>query len=447
MDIDSIDLYLEKLKNGTYDNHMQDADLADFLEVVKLHDEEKFFAYINLLKLEQRAQILMELPVPFMIDYILATDGTALAEIIEELDSDDATNLFGIIVKNDKDKSDKIFSLLAKEIQDTIIHLMSYTEKEAGSLMQTELFSVPSYKSMAQAIELLAQLKQEGIGMVQHLFVTDERGKFIKSIPIDDLLIEEREQPLAQIIEKFPKSCSLQAHDHIDNVIDSFTKYNLTTLAVLDHKGYLLGRITHDDVVDLMHQQATQQLYNLNKLHENEEIHESFIKSSKTRSIWLGVNLVNAIIASLVIGIFEEILSTIVALAILMPIVANMAGTASVQTMTVIIRQMALGNINLEALRPIFIKELNIALANGILFGFVSVAAAQVWFGNWFVSMAIGLSMLVSFVLAGFLGTTVPIVLKKMNFDPAIASSVIVITGVDIIGFFSFLWFAEMIAL
>jgi len=211
--------------------------------------------------------------------------------------------------------------------------------------------------------------------------------------------------------------------------------------------GHLIGRITHDDVVDIMQSQATKQIYNLNKIDADEEIQENFSKTSKTRATWLTINLINAIMASLVIGIFETTLEEIVALAVLMPIVANMAGTASVQTMTVVVRQMALGEINFNDIRPIFIKEINIATINGVLFGLMSAGVAQIWFENHLISLAIGLSMFISFISAGVLGALVPMGLKKINLDPAVASSVVVITIVDIIGFFSFLWFAELIVL
>jgi len=447
MDIKSIDLWLEKFQKGTYGSQMNDADLADLLEVVKQHDEEKFLTFINLLSLKQRSEILMELPVPFQVDYILTSDELSLSEIIEALDSDDATNFFQTLVKSDEEKSQKVFTLLGEQTQNTIMDLMSYPEEESGALMQTELFEIPVYKSISQGIEQLMKLKQEGLGNVQCVFVTDERRRFIKSIPLDDLLIEDRDQTFAQIIDKYSESFTVLAHDSVDKVIDMIAKYDLTSIAVLDNKGCLLGRITHDDAVDAMQKSATQQIYNMSNLNEDEEIQESFVRSTHTRSIWLGINLINAIVASLVIGIFEDVLSSIVALAILMPIVANMAGTASVQTMTVIIRQMALGNINFEVLKPIFMKEFNISVTNGLIFGVLSIIAAQVWFGNFEISIAIGLSMFVSFVLAGVLGTTVPIFLKKMGYDPAVASSVIVITAVDIIGFFTFLWFAKLIAL
>ncbi|UFH59769.1 magnesium transporter [Sulfurovum mangrovi] len=447
MDRKSLERYLDKLERGTYGEQMSDADHADFLEVLKQHDEEKFFTYINLLSPELRGEILMELPIPFQVDYIRESDEVRLSRVIEALDSDDATNFYLTIVNKDREKSQKVFALLSGKRQTVIADLMTYPEDEAGALMQTELFVVPSYKSIDEAKEILSKLKKEGLGTVQSLFVTDERGKFIKTIPIDDLFLENPSQTFEEIIDRYPESYSVLAHESIDKVIERISKYDLTTLAVLDNTGYLLGRITHDDVVDAVQQSATQQIYNLSRLHETEEIQESFLKSTETRSVWLGINLVNAIVASLVIGIFEDTLSSMVALAILLPIVANMAGTASVQTMTVIIRQMALGNINFALLRPIFIKEFSISVSNGVIFGTASGIAAQVWFGNTDISIAIGLSMFVSLILGGVLGTTVPMMLKRMNFDPAVASSVIVITALDIIGFFSFLWFAELIAL
>lgn len=448
MDIKAIDLYLQKLQNGVKNgNHINDADMADYLEEVKHQDVEKFFIYLDSLPLKLKAETLLELPIPFQIDFILEHDATNLAQVTEVMDSDDAVDFFQAISKTDTVKGEKLFTLLSDQTQNTIERLIHYESDEAGSLMQTEIFKVFSQKSVADAIDTLTTLKQKSIGSVQNLFITDESGKFLNSIGLDDLILLKTDVILSDVVKKLPTSYSVNTHDSIDTVLETIEKYDITSLAVIDKKGYLIGRITHDDAVDAMQKRATQQIYNLNKVNKDEELHESFGKTTKTRSIWLTVNLVNAIIASMVIGIFEETLSTIVALAVLMPIVANMAGTASVQTMTVMVRQMALGQISFHTLHPIFIKELNIAIINGLWFGLVSTIVTQVWFEKIYVSISIGLSMFVSFVFAGILGTTVPILLKRIGFDPAIASSVIVITLVDIIGFFSFLWFAQMIAL
>lgn len=448
MNIEAIDLYLQKLQNGVkIQDAIHDADMADYLEEVKHQDVEKFFTYLDSLPLKLRAETLMELPVPFQVSFILEHDASNLAQITEALDSDDAADFYQAISKADTKKAKELFALLKDKTQETIEKLMHYESDEAGSLMQIEIFQVSSKKSVADAIDTLFALKQKSIGSVQNLFVTDEAGRFINVIGLDDLILEKTDVILDDIVKKLPAPYSVNTHDSIDTVLQTIEKYNITSLAVIDAKGYLIGRITHDDAVDVMQKRATQQIYNLNKVSRSEELHESFAKTTKTRSVWLTVNLLNAIIASMVIGAFEETLSAIVALAILMPIVANMAGTASVQTMTVMVRQMALGQISYHSLRPIFIKELNIAAINGLWFGVISAIVAQVWFEKIYVSVSIGLSMFVSFVFAGILGTSVPILLEKIGFDPAVASSVIVITLVDIIGFFSFLYFAQMLAL
>ncbi len=448
MNIKAIDLYLQKLKQGQIKEHnIDDADIADYLEDVRQKDENKFFEYLNSLPLPLRAQTFMELPTSFQVDLILKFDPKSLADILEELESDDATDLFQAISKVEKDKEEEIFLLLSDTKQKAIEKLISYDSNEAGSLMQTEIFKVSATRSVEYAVEKLSRLKKEGIGTVQNIFVTDEKGRFIKSISIDDLILEKRESTFEQILGKYSDDYSVISHDTIDNVVNMIEKYDLVSLAVVDRMGHLIGRITHDDVIDIMRERATKQIYNLNKLDENEELQENFSKTTKTRATWLTINLLNAVLASMVIGVFEEALDAIVALAVLMPIVANMAGTASVQTMTVIVRQMSLGEISVANLKPILSKEINISVLNGFLFALLSFGITQIWFNNILISVSIGLSMFVSFVSAGVLGTTVPMLLKKINIDPAVASSVIVITLVDIIGFFSFLWFSELIIL
>jgi len=448
MNIKAIDLYLQKLKNGVKNHErIDDADLADYLEDVKQKDEEKFFEYLNSLPLKIRAETFIELPTPFQIDLILKYDAQGLADIITVLDSDDATDLFIAITKTDKEKEEEVFSLLDDKKQKTIEKLITYEKDEAGSLMQTEILKVSNTRTVLYAIEKLARLKENGIGSVQSVFVTDNTGGLLKSIPIDDLILEKNERTFDEILDKFAQPYFVTSHDSVDSVVNIIEKYDLTTLAVVDRMGHLIGRITHDDVVDIMQERATQQIYNLNKINADEHISEDFSKTSKTRAIWLTINLANAIVASLVIGLFSHTIETVVALAVLMPIVANMAGTASVQTMTVVVRQMALGEIEFHDLKPIFIKEFNIAFINGILFGSLGALMAYVRFDDYLLSISIALAMVISFLSAGILAVLVPMVLKKVNLDPAVASSVVVLTLVDIIGFFSFLWLAELIML
>lgn len=448
MDFKALDLYLKRQKKGSHDaDSVHDADMADYLEEIKEKDEEKFFDYLNSLPVKLRAETFMELPTVFQADLILKYDAKGLSEILEVLDSDDATDVCLAIAKTDKEKEKATFTLLSDERQEEIERLIHYGEDEAGSLMQTELLKATLHESIETLLVRLAALKSEGIGMVQYALITDEHDKLLKMIPMDDLILEERSQQFNEIIDKFPVARAVAAHDSIETVLNTIDKYDMTCLPVVDRMGHLIGIITHDDIVDVMRRNATKQLYGLGQVHAQEEVQESFAQTGKHRALWLFLNLINAVVASIVIGVFEHTIDAVVALAILMPIVANMAGTASVQTMTVVVRQMALGEIQTQHQKRIFFKELNIAFLNGLLFAILAFGVSQIWFGNYLISTAMGLSMLVSFVSAGVLGVTVPMVLKKAGFDPAIASSVIVITAVDIIGFFSFLWFSEILVL
>lgn len=447
----TIDAYLQQLQEGVEHENIEPkvhhTDMADYLQAVKSVDEAKFFEYFEALPMKKKAKTFLELPNSFQKDLLRNYETNALGELLEVLESDDASRMFLLIRDNTPDIEEDVFSCLSEKRQEELEQLIHYEADEAGSLMQTELFKVHKDEYVYEALAKLAELKKEGIGRVQSLFVTDEHDKLLKTIYIDDLILEDEEAQFKNFMDKYPHAHLVSAHEGMDFALKKIEKYDLSVLAVVDRRGHLIGRITHDDMVDRLQEKATQQIYNLNKLHADEEIEESFTKTSRTRAVWLSINLLNAIVVSLVIGLFEHTLETIVALAVLMPIVANMAGTASVQTMTIVVRQMGIGEIHFKDIRPILIKEMTMAMLNGLLFAILSMVVAYLWFGQELIAYAIGLSMFVSFVFAGLLGAVVPMLVKKVGLDPAIASSVLVITLIDIIGFFSFLWFAELIVL
>ncbi|MBN2722326.1 MAG: magnesium transporter [Campylobacterales bacterium] len=433
-------------KNISKDNAAQeDTAESGYLETAKENDENKFFHYLNSLPLNLRAETLIELPTPFKIDLILKYDTHALADILEVLESDDATDLFITISKTNKAKAEEIFLLLSDATQKNIEKLMLYSHQEAGSLMQTEIFKVSAKRTVAYAVEKLKKLKEHGIGTVQNVFITDDNGKFLKSISVDELILLNFDTKFEDVLDNYADNYSIVSHDSIDNVVSMIEKYNLVSIAVVDKMGHLLGRITHDDVLDVIQENATKQIYRLNNIDVTEEIQENISKTTKTRAKWLTINLVNATLASIVIGFFEHTLDTIVALAVLMPIVANMAGSASSQTVTIIVRQLALRQIDLRDMQSILKKELIVSAVNGLFLGFLTAIISQIRYHNILISISIALAMFFSFVTASIIATSVPMLFKKINIDPAVASSVFVLTSVDIISFFSFLWFAEMI--
>ena len=447
MDMEAIDIYLQKLKNGNQeiDKKIHDTEMAEYLETLKEKDEDKFFNYLNSLPLHFRAMTFMELPTVFQLDLILKYDSNGLKDIIEELESDEATDLFIAIEKIDKEKSEEIFSLLGDKTQKNIEKLIAYDDNEAGSLMQTELFKVSHKRSVEYALEKLKRLKSEGMGTIQNIFIVDEKGKFLRSIPMDDFVLLGKDTVFDTVIGNYGNDHCVSSHESLDDVILMIEKYDILSLAVIDRIGHLIGIITHDDILEEVQEKATSQMYKLNNIDKDEEIQEGIVKTTKNRGKWLALNLLNVTAASVVIGFFEDVLNSIVALAVLMPIVANMAGTSASQTMTVIVRQIGLGEIEASDLKYILRKEIAIAGMNGLVFGILTAVISYLRYNDTMVAFSIALAMFFSFLCAGTIGASIPMLLKRYNIDPAVASSIFVLTIVDIIGFFSFLWLAKMI--
>lgn len=232
----------------------------------------------------------------------------------------------------------------------------------------------------------------------------------------------------------------------IKEVVKIFEKYNLTVIPVVDIEGKLLGRITSDDILDVIEENATEQIYNLAGVDDDAES-EDLPEIIKKRSLWLLLNLFTAVLASIVIGLFDATIESYVALAILMPIVASMGGNAGTQTLTVVVRQLALGLIDLENGKEAIKKEIIVGIVNGSIFAIVSAGIAYAWFGEYMLGVVIGLSMVINLFSAGLFGSMIPLMLKRMNIDPAIGSTVLLTTVTDVVGFFSFLALAKVILL
>jgi len=244
---------------------------------------------------------------------------------------------------------------------------------------------------------------------------------------------------------KIFKPFSVFGDDDIEDVVKKFEDYNLSVVAVTGYKNRLLGRITSDDIIDVVEQTATEQLYQLAGVNEDSEQEEELLQTGKKRASWLFINLITAILASLVIGLFDDTLKQYIALAILMPIVASMGGNAGTQTLAVMVRQLALGEIDDQNSRDAIKKEIALSLFNGAIFALLLGLIAFAWFHNPLLGFVIALSMVITLFCAGFFGAMIPLVLKKFDIDPAIGSTVILTTVTDIMGFFSFLALAKWI--
>jgi magnesium transporter len=275
-----------------------------------------------------------------------------------------------------------------------------------------------------------------------NLFVVNRRDTFLGTLPIGRLLTASPTTTVREIMDTEARAIPIDMAD--SEVAKLFKRYDLVSAAVVDADNRLLGRVTIDDVVDVIIEDADHSLLAMARLSDTEDTFSSVGRAAPRRAIWLGVNLLTAILASTVISLFEATIDKVVALAILMPIVASMGGVAGSQTLTVVVRAMALGQIERSNISWLLTKEFSVAALNGLLWAVVMGAVASYWFNDWSLAVVIGLAMLINLCAAGAVGTLLPILLRSVKVDPALAGSVILTTVTDVVGFLSFLGLATL---
>ena len=448
MDSKNLDNEFEKLLQNFEELHP--ADIADKLKQISKKDKETFYSLLHKIPDDFLGEVLLELPESLRDKAYKSLSHIQISHALEELETDDATDIIQDIEEFDEQKAADILNSLDQEDQDDINWLKKYDEDVAGAYMQIELFSANKNETIQDSINRLKVLKKnDEIENIHQVFIVDDESILLASIGLEDLLTYDFDMRYDAIIsndlENNYKPLSVVGDDDIDDVVKLFENYNLSVVAVTGYKNRLLGRITSDDILDVVEQSATEQMYQLAGVNDEFEQEEELLQTSKKRASWLFINLLTAILASSVIGIFDETLKQFIALAILMPIVASMGGNAGTQTLAVMVRQLALGDINDENGKDAIKKEVIISLLNGFIFATILGSVAAFWFDNIMLGFVIALSMIITLFSAGFFGAIIPLALKKFDIDPAIGSTVLLTTVTDIMGFFSFLALAKYI--
>jgi len=427
---------------------LHQSDIAYSLKKIYKKSPEDFYFVLKQLPDKLLGEVILELP-EYVKENIYATLTTQeLTTAVEELDSDDQTDLIQEIEEVDEQKAKAIFDNLEQEHQQEINWLKRYGDDEAGAYMQTELFSAKIDETIGDSIARLKKLKNNNeLENIHQVFVVDHHRKLLAAISLEDLIIFDFEKKYEDILQtnqnKF-KPFKIQDDEHIDHVAKSFGQYDLHVAAVVGYHDILIGRITSDDILDVIEQNATEQMYQLAGVNEDFERDDNTLSVAKKRGFWLLLNLGTAILASLIIGLFDATIEKYVALAILMPIVASMGGNAGTQTLAVMVRKMALGEIDIENSRDAVKKEVLISIFNGMFFACIIGVIASFWFDTYMLGIVIGLSMIINLFSAGFFGASIPLLLKKFKIDPAVGSTVLLTTVTDIVGFFSFLGLAKV---
>ena len=442
---------MNQLKDYLEAHEISEMHPGDIVQILKQLDDADFAEAIKLVPKDFVGDVALALPDRYFDDVVENLSVDELSHAVTELESDDQLEFMQELEEVDEEVASQVFETLDEDDKEEIAKLQTYEEDEAGAYMQLEVFTAKADEKVQDVIKRFAKLRKENeLENIQNLFITDEDNKLHYAVGLDDLLIFDFSKTIEENIQATEESFEPKvAHDREDikEVVHYFEQYDLSVMPIVNAYGILVGRITSDDIYDIINEHATEQMYNLAGVDDEAEEDDDILLAGKKRATWLGLNLFTAVAASLVIGLFSQTLDQMVALAILMPIVASMGGNAGTQTLTVVVRQLALGDISQGDAMRIIKKEVLISLGNGFVFAFVIGIIAAIWFNMWLLGVVIALSMVINLFMAGFFGAVIPLLLKKLDIDPAIGSTVILTTVTDVVGFFSFLGLATYILL
>ncbi len=417
---------------------MHEAELAELL--LSCRNDAERLLIIPHIPDELLGDTLLELPEGMQEDLLAVLNAREIEDVVEHLDSDDATDILQAVEKR---VADEVMERLEPDERREVASLLAHDVESAGGLMQSELFKVRHDWSVDKVIRVLRRFGRE-IENLHYVYVVDDDDLLVGVLSLHTLLFAEADTIVSDIANrKFPRVHSGQDQEEVARIFD---KYDMLALPVVDDHGVLIGRITADDVIDVIQEEATEDMYRLAALSDQDDLSEPVAKTAWRRGVWLAVNLVTAIAASFVISQFEATITQIVALAVLMPIVASMGGIAGTQTLTVIVRSIALGRVTFSNARRALIKEVSVGMVSGLIFAVTMGVVASFWFPELGVKLGliIAAAMMINLFVAGLAGAMIPLTLQRLKIDPALASGTILTTVTDVVGFFSFLGLATL---
>ncbi|KAA3509901.1 magnesium transporter [Agrobacterium rosae] len=411
---------------------LHESELGDLLESIL---PEQRHAMVRLLGSDFDMTALTEVDEAIRLDIVDQMPNDQIAAGIGEMDSDDA-----VYILEDMDREDRedILAQMPFTERVRLLRALDYPESSAGRRMQTEFVAVPPFWTVGQTIDYMRE-EEELPESFSQIFVIDPTFKLVGALDLDRLLRSKRQVKIETIMHE--TNHPIAAEMDQEEAAQLFEQYDLLSAAVVDDNGRLVGVLTIDDVVDVMQEEAEEDLLRLGGVGD-EELSDSIAVTSRSRVPWLAVNLITAFMAASVIGLFDATIEQIVALAVLMPIVAGMGGNAGSQTMTVSVRALATKNLDIHNAARIIRREAGVGLLNGALFGCAIGIIAGLWFQDVNLGGIIATAMLINMFAAAIAGIIIPLLLDKYGADPAVSSAVFVTAVTDIVGFFSFLGLA-----
>ncbi len=415
------------------------ADIADLLEQVSAGERE---AWLALWSKGIDGEVLSELDWGLREEVIDLLPEDVLAGAVRELDSDDVVDLLEDL---EEEQQEAILGKLDALDRVAVEQALAYPEDSAGRLMQREVVHAPEHWTVGEMIDYLRANKRDLPEQFYHIILTDPRMKPTGYVTLGRMLSAARKTPLLDLVEDSFRI--IPAAQDEDEVAYAFNQYHLISAPVVDDDGRLVGVITIDDAMIVLDEAAEADLLRLAGVGEESSLSDRIVETTKQRFPWLFVNLVTSILASLVIAQFEEAITQIVALAVLMPIVASMGGNAGTQSLTVAVRAIATKDLTRSNLMRVVGREVGVGLINGVVFAVVMGVVGLVWFGSPALGGVIAAAMVINLLVAGLAGIVIPVVLDRLKIDPALASGAFVTTVTDVVGFFAFLGLAVIFLL
>lgn len=369
-------------------------------------------------------------------DFLSEFNAQELANLLEDFESDDLADLLQQLPDT---VIQEVLDTMDEQDRQRVEEVLSYPEDTAGGLMNTDTVTVRPDITIDVVLRYLRRHRTLP-PMTDSLIVVSRRDEFIGVLPITRMLVSNPAATVREVMDTDIEPIPVSLSD--TKVATLFERYDLISAPVVDENNRLLGRITIDDVVDVIREDADHSLMSMAGLDEDEDTFAPVLKTTRRRAVWLGVNVFTAFTSASVIGMFEETIQQVVALAVLMPIVASMGGIAGSQTLTLMIRGMAVGQVSNASVRWLLNREFLATALNGVLFALVVSAATMVWFGDKTIGLVIALALVINLTVASVIGTLLPLTLKRLKIDPALAGGVILLTTTDVVGFLSFLGLA-----
>lgn len=417
-------------------NNLPAADVAHLLE--SSPPRERDFLW-QLLGTEQGSEVLQYLGEEVRGDFLKDLSTDELVSLVEDLDTDDLADLLQELPEQ---VTQQVLAGLDEQNRQVLETVLSFPEDTAGGLMNTDVVSVRPEITLG-VVQRYVRFRGELPAMTDNLLVANRKNQFVGILPLARILMFDAGTTVreAMITEVEPIPATMKDTE----VAKIFERRDLVSAPVVDDDGVLLGRITIDDVVDVILEEADHSLMSMAGLDEDEDTFGSVWHTLRHRSVWLGINLLTAFAASAVIGLFQGTIDQIVALAVLMPIVASMGGIAGSQTLTLVIRAMALGQVKQGNTRYLLAKELSVGALNGLMWATVVGITAAVWFSDFRIGGIIAVAMVINLFIAAGAGAVLPMLLKRYGIDPALAGGVVLTTITDVVGFFAFLGLATVL--